>query len=172
MTPRLRKVVLTAHVTSSVGWLGAVVAYIALDVAAVSSQGARSVQAAYSGMEVIAWYVIVPLALASVLIGTINALGTQWGLFRHYWVLVKLLLTVFATTILLQETQTISALARAAAAGGDPRNLPGTLPHSIGGLVVLLIIAILSMFKPRGMTRYGQRKQHARQRPQREISPS
>lgn len=170
MTPRLHKLVLTAHVTSSVGWLGAVVAYIALDVAAVTSQDVQLVRAAYLAMGLIVWYVIVPLALASLLIGVINALGTPWGLFRHYWVLVKFLLIVFATTILLFETQTISYLAQMAASGVDPRELPGSLPHSVGGLVVLFITAILSMFKPRGMTRYGQRKRHEQQHRQRELS--
>jgi hypothetical protein len=86
--------------------LGAVVAYIALDVTAVASQDVRTVRAAYLAMELLVWYVIVPLALASVLIGIVNAVGTSWGLFRHYWVVVKLLLTVVATAVLLAETQT------------------------------------------------------------------
>jgi hypothetical protein len=164
MPPRARKVVLTAHVVSSVGWLGAVVAYIALDVAAVASHDAQLVRAAYIGMALTVWYVIVPLALASVLIGIINALGTTWGLFRHYWVLVKLVLTVVATLVLLVETSTVSSLADIAVTGADPRELPGTLPHSVGGLIILLITTILSVFKPRGLTRYGWRKQQKSRR--------
>lgn len=159
MPPRLRKTVLTAHVATSVGWLGAVLAYLALDVTAVTSQDVQTVRGAYAAMEVTVLYVIVPLALASVLIGIVNALGTPWGLLRHYWVLVKLLLTVFAATVLLIEAQTVSHLAEAAASSADPRELPGTLLHSVGGLVVLLIIVMLSVFKPRGVTRYGWRKQ-------------
>lgn len=34
MPPRLRKLALTAHITFSIGWIGAVADYIALDVAA------------------------------------------------------------------------------------------------------------------------------------------
>ncbi|WP_192583703.1 DUF2269 domain-containing protein [Streptomyces albicerus] len=166
MPPRLRKTVLTAHVATSVGWLGAVMAYLALDVTAATSQDIPTVRGAYAAMEVTVLYAIVPLALASVLIGIVNALGTPWGLFRHYWVLVKLLLTVLAATVLLIETQTVSHLAEQAASSADPRELPGTLPHSIGGLVVLLITLILSMFKPRGMTRYGWRKQDEQRRNQ------
>jgi hypothetical protein len=158
MSPRLRRFVLTTHVATSVGWLGAVVAYIALDVSAVAGQDVQTVRAAYLAMELLAWYVVVPLALASVLVGIVNALGTSWGLFRHYWVVVKLLLTVVATAVLLTETQTIGSMADMAASGADPRELPGTLPHSIGGLVVLVITTILSVYKPRGMTRYGWRK--------------
>jgi hypothetical protein len=171
MPSRLRKVVLTAHIATSLGWLGAVAAYIALDVAAVTSQDVQTVRGAYLAMEVTIWYVIVPLALASVLIGTVNALGTPWGLFRHYWVLAKLLLTLFATTILLLETQTISHMAEVAASDADPRELPGSLFHSIGGLVVLLTITILSVFKPPGLTRYGWRKQQEQRGQQRKQRP-
>ena len=148
---------------------GAVLAYLALDITAVTSQNVQTVRGAYVAMDVIVLYAIVPLALASVLIGTVNALGTPWGLFRHYWVLVKLLLTVFAAAILLIEAQTVSHLAQAAASSADPRALPGTLLHSVGGLAVLLLTVVLSVFKPPGVTRYGWRKQneHQRNRPTR-----
>jgi hypothetical protein len=168
MPPRLRKVVLTTHISTSVGWLGAVLAYLALDIAATTSRDVQLARAAYQAMELVAWYAIVPLALTSVLVGIINALGTSWGLFRHYWVLLKLLLTLVATTILLLETETISNLAAQAASGADPRELQGTLLHSVGGLVVLLTVLILSVYKPRGMTRYGWRKQQEQRRQQRE----
>jgi hypothetical protein len=166
MTPRLRKVVLTTHITTSVGWLGAVVAYIALDVATVTSQDVATVRGAYIAMELTVTYTIVPFALASVLIGIINALGTPWGLFRHYWVLVKLLLTVVATIVLLQEVLSVSYLADLAASSADPRGLSNTLVHSGGGLLILLTTAILSVFKPRGLTRYGWRKQREQRRKQ------
>jgi hypothetical protein len=111
-------------------------------------------------MEVIILYVIVPLALASVLLGIANALSARWGLFRHYWVVVKFLLTVFAVTILLLEVQNVRYMAELAASGADPRTLTGSPPHSIGGLAVVLVITVLSVYKPRGMTRYGWRKLH------------
>jgi hypothetical protein len=77
---------------------------------------------------------------------------------------VKLLLTLVATAVLLAESQTISALASAARAGTDPRTLPGTLPHSVGGFLILLIIMILSVYKPKGMTRHGWRRQQDQRR--------
>ena len=167
MPPRLRKAILTAHVVTSVGWLGAVLAYIPLDVTAVASTDADRARAAYLAMEVTADYAIIPLAVASVLIGMVNALGTPWGLFRHYWVLVKFLLTLVAATVLLLQSRTIRSLARAAEASSDPTTLPGTLPHSLGGLVVLLLVMLLSIYKPRGVTRYGWRKQQEQRANQR-----
>jgi hypothetical protein len=164
MSPGLRKLVLTAHVTTSVGWSGAVAAYLALDITAVTSDDVQVVRSAYLAMETTAWWVIVPLALSALLIGVVNALGTAWGLFRHHWVVAKLLLTLVATAVLLLETRTISTLARAATTGADPRELPGSLVHSVGGLVVLLVVSVLSIYKPRGRTRYGWREQQARRR--------
>lgn len=140
-----------------------------MPVSAVTSHDVELVRAAYLAMELIVLAIIVPLALTSVLIEVIKSLGTPWGLFRHYWVLVKLLLTIIATAILLLETPPISQLADTAVAAADPRGLPGTLAHSFGGLTVLLLTTILSVFKPHGVTRYGWRKQQ-QQRPQRDVS--
>ena len=58
--------------------------------------------------------VLVPLSVASLLSGLVQALGTAWGLFRHYWVLIKLMLTVVATAVLLAYVSTLRLFADAA----------------------------------------------------------
>ncbi len=85
MRPGVRKFALTAHVTSSVGWLGAVAGSMAIAVAAVTSGDPQIVRGAYLTLELTGWYVLVPFAFASLLTGLVQALGTTWGLFRHYW---------------------------------------------------------------------------------------
>jgi hypothetical protein len=171
MPPALRKFALAVHLTLSIGWIGAVAAYIPFDVATVTTKDAQTLRAAYLAMESIARSVIVPLALASLLTGLVVSLGSKWGLFRHYWVLISLVLTTLATVVLLLETQTISALAAMAAdpttSGDDLRALPSTLLHSVGGTVVLLVILVLNVYKPRGLTRYGWRKEEQRRALQR-----
>jgi len=84
MPPHLRKFALTAHVTTTVGWLGAVVVFLALAVVGLTSQDPQTVRGAYLVMEPAAWLVLVPLAFASLLTGIVQALGTTWGFFRHY----------------------------------------------------------------------------------------
>jgi hypothetical protein len=84
MSAGLRKLALTTHVSTSVGWLGAVAAFLALSIAGVSSQDSQIVRAAYLAMHLTTWYVIVPLCFASFLTGVIESLGTPWGLLRHY----------------------------------------------------------------------------------------
>ncbi|MEV6524511.1 hypothetical protein AB0M43_21365 [Longispora sp. NPDC051575] len=101
--------------TASVGWLGAVAGFLALAIAGLGSQDAQTVRAAHLSMELIGWFVLVPLALASLLTGLIQSMGTEWGLFWHYWVLVKLLITVLATVVLLLYAQTLGYLAGIAA---------------------------------------------------------
>jgi hypothetical protein len=165
MTPRLRKFALTAHVTASVGWLGAVAVFLAHAILGVTSQDAQMVRAVYLVMEPAAWFVLVPLAFASLLTGLVQSLGSTWGLFRHYWVLFKLLINVFATIVLLMYTQTLGYLADVAAQttlSNDDLALlrtPSVVIHSVLALVVLLVATTLAVYKPRGMTPYGRRKQ-------------
>jgi uncharacterized membrane protein len=162
MAPSLRKLALTAHVTSSVGWLGAAAAFLAVAIVGLTSRDARTVRGAYLVMEPAAWLVLVPLAFASLLTGLVMSLGTTWGLFRHYWVLFKLLITVFCTVMLLVYMETFRVMASLAA---DPdadlglvRNGSPVI-HAVLALLLLLVNAALSVYKPRGMTGYGRRKQ-------------
>jgi len=166
MKPGQRKFALTAHVTSSVGLLGSIAAFLALAVTGVVSEDGQMIRAAYLAMNLIARFVIVPLAVASLLTGLIQSLGTPWGLVRHWWVLVKLLLTVFATTILLIKMELIGYAARLAAEVTLDRADLGAvgvqlMVHAAGGLLVLLVPAVLSVYKPAGLTRYGADKTRA-----------
>src|SRR2546425_2839414 len=163
MTPRLRTLALTAHVTSSVSWLGSVAAFFALAVAGLTSHDTQMVRGAYVATELITWFVIVPLAFGSLLTGLVVSLGSSWGLFRHYWVLVKFMLTILATALLLLHTQPIgilAAVARETASFSDFRRLQIQLVGDAGAaLLVLLVNVTLSVYKPQGMTAYGRRKQ-------------
>jgi hypothetical protein len=165
MGPRMRKFALTAHVSASVGWLGAVAGVLALAVAGLTSGDERTVRAAYLAMDLTGWFVLVPLALASLLTGLIQSMGTKWGLFRHYWVLVKLVINLVATIVLLVYTQTLGHLAEVAAhTTASGRELavlqtPSVVLHAGAALLLLLLATALAVYKPRGVTRYGWRKQ-------------
>ena len=166
MSPRIRKLALTAHVTASVGWLGAAAAYLPLAVAVMTYQDAQMVRAAYLAMELTVGWVIVPLAFASLLTGLVSSLGTSWGLFRHYWVIFKLLLNVLASVVLLLYTKSIGYFADATAAAPPGAELTGLRHpthaiHSGAALLVLLVATVLAVYKPRGITPYGWRKQQA-----------
>ena len=166
MTPNVRNLALTVHVTTSVGWLGAVVVFLALAIVGLANDDLQLARGAYLAMEVAGSYVIVPLCLASLATGIVQSLVTKWGLFRHYWVLIKLALTVFATGILLLHTRVIRQMAEVAASGdlsdAVHRGMRLQLVFDASAAVAVLIVATtLAVYKPRGMTRFGRRTERA-----------
>ena len=174
MRPALRKLMLTSHVVASVGWLGAAAGVLALGIAGLTTSDAGVASGVYRATEVIWRSVIVPFSLAALLTGVVQALSTQWGLFRHYWVLTKFLITAFAVLLLLLHTGSLlPALAQAAidsspsvaeasthAHGGIPPRIHLVVAAS-GTLVLLLTTATLSIYKPWGRTRFGRRTEGA-----------
>jgi uncharacterized membrane protein len=171
MPPELRKFALTTHVTSSIGWIGAVIVFLALAVLGLTSQEPQMVRGVYLVMEHAAWLTLVPLAFASLVTGLVMSLGTSWGLFRHYWVVFKLLITVFATVVLMIYMETFRHMAAVAA---DPatqieavRN-PSPLVHAALAVLILLVATVLAVYKPHAVTPYGRRKQ-LQQRPSSQI---
>jgi hypothetical protein len=164
MSPGVRKLALTAHVTSSVGWLGAAVCFLALAVVGWTGDDAQTVRGAFLVMEPITWFVLVPLALASLVTGLVSSLGTTWGLFRHYWPLFKFALNLLATAVLLLYTQTVGHLADVAAdptASLDAVRSGSPAVHAALAVPVLLVATVLAVYKPRGVTPYGRRTQRA-----------
>ena len=166
MNPRLRRFALTAHITASAGWLGAIVGFLALAVVGIARDDVEAVRSAYLMMEMFGWFVLVPFAIASLVTGLVQSLGTKWGLFRHYWVLAKLLINLFATVVLLAYMQMLGELREITAATSladlDALRSPSPLIHAGAALALLLVAMILAVYKPRGLTPYGQRKQRER----------
>ena len=159
----VRKALLTVHVLSSVGWVGAVLVYLALGAAAVTSENMGLVRGVHVAMDWAAWVVLVPLAGASLVSGVMQSLATPWGLFRHYWVIFKLVITVIATVVLVAYTGTLDVFAKVASydpftsADLDVLRSPSVVIHSTGALILLLAATILGVYKPAGLTRHGQR---------------
>lgn len=162
LTPRGRKFAMTVHVAASVGWLGSVVAYLALAVVGFTSQDAQVSRASYLSMEVVATFVVVPFSIATLLSGIFEAIATRWGLFRHWWVLAKFALTTVAALILWQH---MPAVVRMATIAGESALSIGDLRaqrlqlvlHAVGGLLVLLTATVLSIYKPWGLTPFARR---------------
>ena len=154
---------MTSHLTFSVGWFGAVSVFLALAITGLTSQDTQLARSAYLAMELSGWYVILPFGLASLSTGLIQALGTRWGLFKHYWIVVKLFLTVAATILLLLHLQPISYLAGIAADTSFSTDQETGLRIQLiadAGAAILLLLAIttISIYKPWGLIRPKQNK--------------
>jgi hypothetical protein len=164
LTPGLRRFMLTLHIIFAVGWLGAVAGFLALAVVGLTSHDDQTVRSVYISMNVITRFIIVPLSFAPLLTGPILSLGTPWGLIRHYWILAKLFLTVISTLMMQLHVQPIDLLANATAkAAVLPTNLHDMQVQmviaSALALLVLIVETALAVYKPKGMTSYGWRKQ-------------
>ena len=170
MTLTLRKLTLTAHVIFSIGWIGAVAAFLILSIAGLTSQSPETVRGVYTSMDLISRFVIIPMCFAALATGIVDAFVTPWSLFRYYWVVVKFALTLMATFLLLMHQNAIARAAKwvcgAAATqlfGADFGPLKTELVQKSALAVVLLTgIAILGIYKPWGLTAYGRRKEQQR----------
>lgn len=165
LSPSLRKLVLTIHVITTMGWLGSAAAYIPIAAYVLSNQDADMLRSSIQIMSLVANYIVVPVAFASLLTGVALSLGTRWGLFRHYWIFFKLLFTVLAVFMLVAYIQELSHAAsiasKSALSNADISILKDSIHivHPSGGLLIVLVVTVLSVYKPKGMTRYGWRKQ-------------
>jgi hypothetical protein len=158
MSPLARKTALTAHVTFSVGWFGAVLAYLPLVIVQWRTADAGAARSALLAMDLIAWRVILPCSFLALITGLVMGFGTPWGLFRYFWVTAKLALTLVATAVLVGHLQSLSRIvALAATSAIAPQERLHLLVHALGGGLILLVTIGLSVFKPWGRTAYGER---------------
>lgn len=160
MRPAVRKLALTVHVSASVGWLGAVVAFLVLAIIGLTSSDVNLVRAIDLVARPMAVWVLIPLSVASLLTGIVQSLGTPWGLVRHYWVLFKLVLNVVATVILLLYTRTVDHYAGIAARSEttlDELRAPTFVIHAAAAALFLVCAMVLAIYKPRGLTPFGVR---------------
>jgi hypothetical protein len=169
MTAGVRKAALVTHVVASVGWLGTVVAYLVLAMIGLTTRDAELAAASYLAADAVTRLAIVPLCIAAVITGLIQSLGTAWGLFRNYWVIAKLALTLLGGALLFLHTSVISEVALAACNAtltSDYRPLRVQMvADGVAAIVLLVVTTGLSVYKPRGLTPYGWRRQRAERGP-------
>jgi len=168
MSPGSRRFMLTVHLIFSVGWLGAVAVFMMLLVKGMTSQDMGIARTAYAVLAVIGWWVIVPACFGSLLTGLILSFGSQWGLFKYYWVLVKFLLTAVSTILLLMHMQPVGNMAKAASA--DMQSYTAFRPVSIrlvaeadAAMLVLIFATVISVYKPWGKIGYWLSEKNERQ---------
>jgi hypothetical protein len=182
MKAAFRKLTLTAHVVFSIGWIGAVAAFLALSIAGLSSHNPETVRGAYTSMGLISKFVIIPMCFAALATGIVDAFVSTWGLFRYYWVVVKLALTLVATFLLLMHENAIARAARWVSGAAATQLFVADfgplktelVQKSALAIVLLLGIAVLGIYKPWGLTAYGHSRlqQKLSASPQRErVTP-
>ncbi|WP_307538593.1 DUF2269 family protein [Streptomyces sp. V3I8] len=153
-----RRANLVVHVAASACWLGLTLGLLALGVAATTTGSAATVEASVRAMKMFTDWLLLPLAFLTLLSGLVLSLGTHWGLARHRWVHTKFWLT------LVTVTATVLALRPGVGSAVAAVSADGVLPDSgdvlfgpIVSLTAYLFMTVISILKPWGLTRRGQR---------------
>jgi hypothetical protein len=147
LSPRLRKLVLATHVLVAVGWFGAVLAKLVLEITAATSLDPEVHGAAYVFMGAFDRALFPPAAIATLLTGIILSVGTPWGLFRHYWIVAKLVLTI---AVVVTGVAFVGAwVEQAIAAGAGPVSMP-LIYAALAHVLMLGAATVISIYKPWG----------------------
>ncbi|GAB3452090.1 hypothetical protein GCM10027570_29870 [Streptomonospora sediminis] len=156
-----RKALLSVHVIASVGWVGVHGSVLALLAAGLAADGAARAGVLYGAAAELAGLLVLPLSLLALVSGLAAALGTPWGLFRHYWVAAKLALTaVLVAGSNLRLVPGVADLARATEGGTVLPAYADRLSMVVAlsvALAFLLAATLLSTVKPFGRIRSRRR---------------
>ena len=106
----------------------------------------------YQVMHLFDEAVNIPLALGMLSTGLVVSLRGRWGLFRYWWVTVKLVLSLLVPigTYLLSVPRVmlmISASPAGTPTGGTAAEI---VAISVGSVIVLTVVTGISVFKPGG----------------------
>ena len=150
LTPRWRKAILTLHVITAVGWLGCDLVLLTLSAAGLAGYRPEIV---YPAMGFVGLALFVPLSVLVWLIGVFNAWVTPWGLLRHRWVTVKLIVTTAMLVAVFFALRPGLEAALAEGAGLDQRERIGLMFPPVVSTSLLVFATVLSTYKPWGRTR-------------------
>ncbi len=150
LSSRWRKLLLTAHVATSVSVLGTDLVLLALG---ISSAGGADPRTIYPAAHLVVAWLLAPLAIVALGTGVLLGMLTQWGLLRYWWVTIKLALTAILTGVVLFVLVPSLGVAAGAATAPVPRSFSAAerLPLLVApaaGVTLLIFIVALAVYKP------------------------
>ncbi|NBE94023.1 DUF2269 family protein [Nonomuraea sp. KC401] len=150
MRPPIRRTVLTVHIIASVALLGEVWGLVVLNGAAALTNDPALAHAAYRLMPNLVFAGGIPLSLIALATGITLGLSSHWGLFRYYWVTVKLglLVAVICIGMFVFDPEGMAAATEGGAAAAAPAQW-GQTAALVAQCVMLVVSTVLSVFKPR-----------------------
>lgn len=154
LSRRWRRTTLVVHVVSAGAWIGidVMVAVLVLS-GRFGTTETRSL--AYRALGTFVVWPMLTAGLGCLLTGLVLGLGTKWGLFRYWWVLVKLVLNVALCVLILVLLEPgmdeVVAWGEALPDGGPQPRFVTTLffPPAVS-LTALAFATTLAVVKPWG----------------------
>jgi len=155
LSGRLRKTVLVGHIVASGAWLGMDAVLGILVVTAVVTPDAGITAVAAASIALFATWPLVIAGALALATGVVLGLGSKYGLFRYWWVLVKLVLNIVLVSlmigVLVPDVQALSDSAREALVAGTDASVSAQMLYPpIVSSTALLVAMTLSVFKPWG----------------------
>jgi hypothetical protein len=144
----MRKFLFAAHLTAAVGLVGADLALLALGIAGVGGADPRTV---YPAAALLASWLVAPLVLAALGTGVLQAVVSDWGLLRYWWVTIKFAVTL-AFTVLVLAVLLPRLAAASGAAAAEAFDTAARLPLAIvpaTAVTAQLALIGLAVTKPR-----------------------
>jgi hypothetical protein len=143
-----RKLLLTVHVAATVSLIGTTLVLLVLGISGLRGADPRTV---YPAAYLVEAWLVAPLAILALGTGLLQAALTPWGLFRYWWVAIKLTTTLgFTGLVLLVLIPRLAASAEAATAAQTftaAERLPLALVPPVA-LTALIFNVALAIFKP------------------------
>ncbi|MDQ8707740.1 DUF2269 domain-containing protein [Streptomyces sp. LHD-70] len=153
-----RRATLAVHVVAAAGWLGLTLGLLALAITAITTDSPAMTEATVRSMKLFADWLVIPLALLTLLSGLVLSLGTPWGLARHRWVYTKFWLTLATTAASVFALRPGVTSAAETVASGSPLVDPSDLVAGpIVSLSAYLFMTVISVLKPWGLTKRGRK---------------
>jgi Predicted integral membrane protein (DUF2269) len=160
-----RKLTLTIHIISAIGWIGVDFVLFVFAFTGLTSDDPSTIATCYLAIEMFAVVLLVPLGVLSLATGLLLGWGSKYGILRYHWVLWKLVLNLVLTTLVVILLRPgVSEAADLVAA--SPNMISDELDQARANLIfpptvsitALTIATVLAVYKPWGRTRYGQRR--------------
>jgi hypothetical protein len=145
-----RKLLLSLHVATTVSILGMDLVLLTLGIASLGGADPRTIYPAASLVD--AW-LVAPLAVLSLGTGLLLGVLTPWGVFRYWWVTIKLAVTIVLTGIvlfvLIPRLGMVAASVTVSDAGplSIGQRAPLVLAPALASSLLLLNV-VLAIFKP------------------------
>jgi hypothetical protein len=155
---RTRRAVLVLHIASAGAWLGLDVVMAVLVATSVVTDDVQTRAVAYGALGLVTVWPMTVAGLTCLLTGVVLGLGTTYGLFRYWWVVVKLVINVVLTCLVLfalrPGVDDVTERGRMLLDGQTVSNAIGDLAFPpIVAPTALLIAMVLSVYKPWGRIR-------------------
>ncbi|WP_028926036.1 hypothetical protein [Pseudonocardia acaciae] len=162
LRPPVYRALRSAHIATSVAWLGIVLGKLVLELGVLTAASGRRAESLFTAATAIT-RAFPPLVFATLVTGVLLGLGTRWGLLRYYWVVTKLALSL---AVVVTAVTLVEGLARSAMPSSTDELDPGatvlTAPAELlawltGAYVAMLLVAtVVSVYKPWGRVRWRQ----------------